>query len=259
MTIHTNTIDWVDLNTPDVDTALDFYTTVLGWTYESTDTPMGTYHTAQVGGYNAAGLMRSDPDGGTVPMWSVYVRIASMDETLAAVTNANGTVVAEPFDIPGDAQVAVVADPCGALFAVIAGGPEPERGEPPLRRMEPGAVGWCELLSRDPHGIINFYDAVFGWQAQLDHETGYTVFVLGDTQIGGLLPMPVEVPADTPSYWMVYFNVDDVSRSEAAATAHGGTVVKGTTEMDGLTFAVLADPADATFGILTMVPEPAQP
>jgi len=34
-------------------------------------------------------------------------------------------VLASPFEIPGGARVAVVADRSGAVFALISGGPEP--------------------------------------------------------------------------------------------------------------------------------------
>ncbi len=246
------TIDWVDLTTPDVETALTFYARALRWTYETAATAMGTYHVAKVGGHDAAGLMAAAPGSEAPAAWSVFIRVASVSETLAAVANAGGTVLTEPFDIPGGARVGVAADPLGAVFAVISGGPEPGPDEPLLRRAEPGAVGWCELLSRDPHAVVNFYDAVFGWRPELDPQSNYTILRLDGADIGGLLTMPAEVPESAPSHWLVYFTVDDVSAGVEATTGAGGMVLRPESEAGPVTFAVLADPQGATFGIMTM-------
>ena len=249
------TIEWVDLSTPDVDAARSFYSTVFGWTYETSESPMGTYHVASAGGHQAAGLMASEPAVPEAPAWRVYVQVDSIGETITAIGTAAGSVLVAPFEIPGGAQVAVVADPVGAVFALISGGPAPEPGEPTLRRPEPGAVAWCELVSRDSHAAVSFYDAVFGWQAVRDHTTGYTVFRLNETDIGGLLPMPAEVPREAPSYWSVYFNAEDISAAVDAVAAAGGSIVKPATATAGVTFAVAADPAGAMFGILAL-PQP---
>lgn len=245
------TIDWVDLNTPDVEVAVTFYSRVLGWTYETSSTAMGTYHVARVGGHDAAGLMASPPDTGGPAMWTVFVRVAAAAETVAAAVNAGGTVLAEPFDIPGGARVAVVADPAGAVLALISGGPEPGPDEPLLRRAEPGAVGWCELLTRDPHAVVSFYDAVFGWQPELDPGSGYAVLRRDGFDVGGLMAMPAEVPPEAPSHWMVYFTVGDVAGASDAAAAAGGSVLRPATTAGPMTFAVLADPQGATFGVMT--------
>ena len=192
------TIDWVDLSTPDVEAARAFYAAVLGWTYETTETPMGVYHIARVGGHEAGGLMQSDPDSPAPTVWTMFVKVASVDDMVPAVVNAGGSVVSEPIDIPGGARVAVVADPVGAVFALISGGPEPGADEPTLRRDDPGAVAWCELMSRDPHAAVGFYDAAFGWEAAFEPSTGYTTFRVHGVDVGGLLPMPDEMPADVP-------------------------------------------------------------
>ncbi len=247
------TIDWVDLNTPDVEVAVPFYSQVLGWAFETSTTGMGTYHLARAGGYDAAGIMASPPGSDAPAMWTVFVRVADVAETGAAVVNAGGTVLAEPFEIPGGARVAVVADPLGAVLAVISAGPEPGPDEPLLRRAEPGAVGWCELLTRDPHAVVNFYDAVFGWQPVLDPASGYAVLRLDELDVGGLMAMPAEVPAEAPSHWMVYFTVADVAAASEVAAAAGGTVLRPATTAGPMTFAVLADPAGATFGVMTAV------
>jgi uncharacterized protein len=244
-------IDWVDLTTPDVESAREFYATVLGWAYQTTDTPMGTYHIALANGHQCAGVMAAEADSPGPPAWTIFVRVTSLAQTLTAVTEAGGEVLAKPFEIPGGAQVAVAADPSGAMFALIAGGPEPGPDEPPLRRDEVGAVAWCELLTREPHAAAGFYDAVFGWQASLDHDTGYTVFRLGEVDVGGLLQMPAEVPSEAPSHWMTYFHVPDANTAAGAVARCGGRVLRAASTVGSMTFAVFCDPLEATFGVIT--------
>ena len=60
---------WIDLSTPDVDRANDFYGTVFGWTFESAGPEYGGYVNASKAGHPVAGLMYNDPqwnspDGG---------------------------------------------------------------------------------------------------------------------------------------------------------------------------------------------------
>lgn len=246
-----DTIDWVDLNTTDVESARTFYTAVLGWSYQTSTADVGTYHIALVGGHDAAGLMAAAPGSQAPAMWTIFVRVASAEETMAAVANAGGTVLVPPFDIPGGARVGVAADPRGATFAVMAGGPEPGPGEPPLRRPEAGAVAWCEVLTRDPAAAISFYDAVFGWQPRLDAASGYTTLVRGDHEVGGILTMPPEIPAQAPSHWLVYFTVDDVRAAAARADAAGGAVLRAPATGGPISFAVLADPQGAVFGVMS--------
>ncbi len=252
ITSRTNAIDWVDLSVPDADVACDFYAKVLGWTYDRSESPMGVYHVASAGGHQAGGVMAAGPGNDSPPMWTVYVRVASMDEAVAAVTNADGAILMPPFEIPGGATIAVVADPTGAVFAMMAGGPDPDEGEPPLLRPVAGAAGWCELLTRDPHAAISFYDAAFGWQAHLDPPSGYTILRLGERDVAGMLPMPAEVPAEAPAHWMVYFNSADLDATLRSVVEAGGAVLKPSTTVGSVTFALAADPANAMFGLMAL-------
>lgn len=62
------------------------------------------------------------------------------------------------------------------------------------------------------------------------------------------------VPAQVPSYWMVYFGVDDVDGSFKKATEAGGTEMLAPREFPGGRFAILADPQGAVFGLMKMAP-----
>jgi predicted enzyme related to lactoylglutathione lyase len=66
-----------------------------------------------------------------------------------------------------------------------------------------------------------------------------------------MMPM---VPKEVPSYWLVYFTVDDVDSSAKKATSNGAQELMGPTDFQGGRFAILRDPQGASFGLLKMQP-----
>ena len=60
------------------------------------------------------------------------------------------------------------------------------------------------------------------------------------------------VPAQVPSYWMVYFNVSDVDGSRRKAIEAGAQEMLAPQDFPGGRFAILSDPQGAAFGLLKM-------
>ena len=241
-------VNWVDLSTPDVEAATAFYRAVLGWEVERTSTEMGDYHVGKVGDREAAGMMQQAPEQQGMPAtWTVFVHVEDVDRQVEAVAATGGLVLEPPFAIPGGARVAVVADPTGAMFALISGGPRPHGT---YFSSDAGMVCWVEVLSRDPAAVESFYASAFGWKTATDAATGYTMFELDGEQVAGMMLMPTEVPAEAPSHWSVYFAVGDCEVAAARAVETGGTVLVPATPYGMGRFAMLADPQGATFGVM---------
>jgi predicted enzyme related to lactoylglutathione lyase len=242
-------VNWVDLSTPDVEAAVDFYGPLFGWSIEKTTTPMGEYFVGSAQGREVAGMMAQDPEiVGAPAMWTTFVFVDDIDVSVEAVLEHGGNVLTAPFEIPGDARVAVVADPTGAMFAVITG-PRPDA---PYFGDEEGAVCWVELLTRDPAAAEAFYAGVFGWKAetQIMGGTAYTTFSLGEDRVAGMMMMPDEVPSDAPAHWSVYFATKDCAHVESRAVELGGEILVPRTQVGVGTFAFLSDPLGAKFGIM---------
>ena len=244
------TISWVDLSTPDLEGARAFYSGLLGWDLTVQNTSMGEYVVAGVSGRETAGMMAQQEAGsGTPANWTVFILVDDLGATLARVTEAGGAVLQQPFEIPGGAQVAVVADTSGAMVALITGGPEPG----PYYSQKVGAVCWAELMTRDPDAAASFYGSVLGWEANRDSgNPDYTVFQLGEEMVAGLIRTPDHLPPEVPDAWSVYFTVEDCTDAENRAVALGGSVVLASTPTPMGPFAVLADPAGAMFQIMEM-------
>lgn len=242
-------VNWVDLSTPDVGAATDFYGRLLGWTIERSQTPMGEYFIGSVNERQTAGMMAQGPEQRGMPaVWTTFLFVDGIEDTLVGVEKAGGRVLQPAFDIPGDARVAVIADPTGATLGLIAG-PKPEGA---YLSGEFGAVCWVELLTRDPEAAERFYNEVFGWKAvtEVAGGTAYTMFKLNDEDVAGMMMMPGEVPAEAPAQWSVYFAVADCVVIEKKAAELGGQVLRATASIEMGKFAVLADPLGATFQVM---------
>jgi predicted enzyme related to lactoylglutathione lyase len=246
------TISWVDLSTPDVEGARRFYGALLGWELTTRHTDMGDYTVASTGDRDVAGMMAQAPEMEGAPAgWSVFVVVDDIDATLARVAEAGGTVRQTPFEIPGGARVAVVADCSGAMLALITGGPEPG----PYFADDVGGVCWAELMTRHPDRAERFYRAALGWTAERsDGGVDYTEFRRGDESVAGMIRTPDDLPPEVPDAWSVYFTVADCREAERRAAELGGSVLLTTTATPMGPFAVLADPAGAAFQVMQLSP-----
>jgi uncharacterized protein len=60
------------------------------------------------------------------------------------------------------------------------------------------------------------------------------------------------VPAEVPSYWMVYFGVEDVDGTYQKALGAGAREMLPPRDFPGGRFAIVGDPQGAVFGLLRM-------
>ncbi|MGH8829283.1 MAG: VOC family protein [Jiangellaceae bacterium] len=119
-------LSWNELTTRDVDGSKAFYGSVLGW--GSRDVPMDPlmYTIWEVGDQTVAGMMPMQSDqwpADLPPHWMVYFEVADCDATAARATELGGSVSVPPTDSPAG-RFAVLGDPQGAFFSVIASNPD---------------------------------------------------------------------------------------------------------------------------------------
>jgi len=112
---------WNELGTRDTAGAKQFYDAVFGWNFEDQDMgEMGTYTVLKVGDASVGGM--ADITGRVpdeVPAhWMTYFTVEDTDGALEKVKAGGGQVQFGPVDIPVG-RFAIVADPAGAVFAVM--------------------------------------------------------------------------------------------------------------------------------------------
>lgn len=108
---------WDDLQTGDPAAAAPFYEGLFGWSVSEVPGAGGAYMSIAHEGRAIAGLMRAAREVPR-PYWTVYVGVASVDDTLAMATGLGGRVVVEPMAVPSG-RFAVGLDPQGAVFCVL--------------------------------------------------------------------------------------------------------------------------------------------
>lgn len=236
------TVVWVDLTTPDVERASRFYERLLGWRHEQVESDMGTYLVARLDDGQVGGMMAPPPGTPSAPRWTAVVGTEDLDAAVEKVPRLGGAVVRPPAPIPGDARIALVADPTGAALALLES-PATDSG---IVWGAPGGASWIECLSSDPVASRTFYEALFGWRSE-EGSGGYVVFTHGGERVGGLMATPVSLPPDAPSYWLVYFGVTDVAAACEVARDEGAVVLEPVHEIEEGRFAVLEDPTGAIF------------
>jgi predicted enzyme related to lactoylglutathione lyase len=72
-----------------------------------------------VDGKSVAGAMRQ-PMEGMPPFWMTYFNVADVDESVGKAVELGAQVFAPAFDVPGIGRMAVLGDPAGAAFSVMA-------------------------------------------------------------------------------------------------------------------------------------------
>jgi predicted enzyme related to lactoylglutathione lyase len=110
---------WNELVSPDLAAATQFYTDVLGVDWEKVPMEGGEYTCLVVAGRQVAGAMPPMMEG-VPPHWNVYFNVESVDDTVARAAGLGATVVAPAFDVEGVGRMAVLADPQGGMFNVMA-------------------------------------------------------------------------------------------------------------------------------------------
>ena len=113
---------WNELMTSDTEGAKAYYGATVGWRFEAM--PMdqgGTYWICMAGDKPCGGIMPLDGVAaeGTPPHWFTYLAVDDLEARLEKAKCLGGTVLREPFEVPGIGKIAMVQDPQGAPMGWI--------------------------------------------------------------------------------------------------------------------------------------------
>jgi uncharacterized protein len=118
---------WNDLQTTDVEGAVEFYGELLGWELGEVEGAPGKRHGIRAGETMNGGLAELPEEAagnGIPPHWLAIFHHDDVEQGVEAVREGGGAVVVEPFDVPAG-RWAIVADPQGAMFALFSGEVDP--------------------------------------------------------------------------------------------------------------------------------------
>lgn len=245
---------WCELMTTDMDAAEAFYKAVVGWNTADFGHPQMRYTVVSAGERGVGGIMMLPDDArqaGARPGWIGYIGVADVGAAAARVKDARGTIHKPPTDIPDVGRFAIVADPGGAMFALMT--PSTDEKPAPVAQDKPGLVGWHELYAADGEAAaFAFYSSLFGWTQADTMDMGpmgiYRIFADEGVPIGGMMNKPAEMPGGA---WQYYFNVDAIDVAAERVKSHDGEVLMGPHEVPGGNWIIQAkDPQGAMFALV---------
>lgn len=115
---------YFDLTVQDVGQARAFFEKVLGWRFEKFNMPYEYFRIqagpkAEPGIDGGIGAIRDAPLSAGRPMTQVTVPVANLENALALVLEAGGSIVEPKASIPGVGWYATCAEPGGLKFGLI--------------------------------------------------------------------------------------------------------------------------------------------
>jgi predicted enzyme related to lactoylglutathione lyase len=116
-----------EIHAKDQNKIQQFYSDVFGWTFQDLGPQMGDYRLIITGPDTAPGINggmnprrgESPAEGAPVNAFVCTMEVDNIDDTLAKIEKAGGTVATEKMEIPGIGWLAYRKDPDGNIFGVM--------------------------------------------------------------------------------------------------------------------------------------------
>ena len=240
---------WAELFADNVDAAKTFYQEVFGWKYESIGAGKDAYTLVRVDGRPIAGIVHFSKPADAVRSgrWLAFMSVPDVKSAASRTKDAHGKVIFEPRMIPGRGEVAVLADPEGALFGVIRSA----TGDPADTFPAMNAWIWLELWSKDAKQMADFYTPLGAYTIARQEGPGDRPelhLVAGGFPRASVLEIQ---RADVPSTWLPYVRVNDLKQTLANVTRAGGRiVVEPAPDIRNGKVAVFVDPLGAAVAVV---------
>jgi predicted enzyme related to lactoylglutathione lyase len=248
---HVGKLIFVELVTPDLATAKQFYAGLFGWTFRDIQTGGIEYAEAFLNGRPVAGLVRKEVTSSERPQpaWLSFFAVADVDNTKKVALQKAAKVLFEPHSIPDRGRQAVLADPQGAVFAILAS----SSGDPPDVLAAPGEWIWSSLITSEPGTAAAFYQTLFDYEVfelPASENAQHLLLASDNYARASVNTLPAKRP-DVHPRWLNYIRVEDTVKMTAKVVALGGRVlVEPRIDRHGGKVAVVADPLGAPFGLL---------
>jgi uncharacterized protein len=248
---HVGKVIWADLVTPDLGSAERFYGGLFGWTFSNFQAGSTNYAVARLDGRPVGGLFERalSPAEQRQPAWLTFIAVSDVESTRKIALAHGATVLAEPRYLPHRGRQAVLSDPEGAVFAVLAS----SSGDPPDYMAQPGEWIWSSLLATDPDTDAAFYQELFGYdvfELQSDDGLQHLILSTDDFSRASVNTLPADGARRHP-HWINFVRVTDtVSTANTAVTLGGRVLVEPRVDRHGSKVAVIADPSGAPIGLM---------
>jgi uncharacterized protein len=248
---HVGKIVWADLVTPNLAAAEKFYGGLFGWTFQNIRAGDSDYVVAAIGGRPIAGLVekpvaRSDQRQSA---WLTFIAVRDVDVAKRTALAHKAKLMAGSVTYNMRGRQAVLADPEGAVFAILAS----SSGDAPDFLAAPGEWIWSSLHAKDPETEASFYQNLFGYDVfDAESTDGMEHLILSSDDYARASANAFPETSDRRhAHWLNFIRVASASDMSAKAVSMGGRVLVGPhPDRHGDMVAVVADPAGAPVGLM---------
>jgi predicted enzyme related to lactoylglutathione lyase len=251
-------IVWHELITDTPKETQLFYTGLFGWKFESLPDKGTNYLLIRHRGKLIGGMIDQNrlPTKADISQWVALLAVTDIAAATAVVSKSGGTVFTPPTSLGDRGKIAVVADPQGALFALLQtrdGDPADVDEIPPV-----GDFLWHELWTVEIDSAAAFYSKLAPYRMEhkrlgtVEESVDYLVMNTNDRKRGGIRENPFE---GLPPIWVNYLriaNAEELDAILARVEPLGGEIlVPAVRRPGGGSVAMIAGPSGAGVALQT--------
>lgn len=233
---------WIDLATTDLSRAQDFYSTLLGWEFDSL---CDTYVIAKCKGMPVAGFGAVPEDKSS--LWGILLYAPDLQEAHDRAVDLGATSILAPQEVGRGGKMAVIVDPSGATVGIK----QPAMNEPFFAAGEPGTPVWYELMvGSEYEATLKFYHELADWDIAVHSNSENLKYATGEREGAALCGLwDTSDLEETPSMWMVYLGVADVDHAAKMVKKLGGTVIRKPWDAEIGRMCTIQDPGGALLNL----------
>jgi predicted enzyme related to lactoylglutathione lyase len=249
---------WHDLLSDTPGETRVFYSQLFGWEFTSLDSMGGNYEIISHGGKAIGGMVDQTrlPTTADISQWVVILAVDDVVTATEAVVAAGGKVFTPPTSLGTRGEIAVVADPQGAIVALLqTDGDDPTDTEAGLAN---GDFLWNELWTGNVDTASQFYQKIAPYTLEkltfdaAGSHVPYRVLSSQGRARAGIRSNPV--PGSSPR-WQSYLRVESLGAMEAILSRVpelGGSVLMTATQRpEGGHVSVIEGPSGAVIALQT--------
>lgn len=237
---------WADLVTNDLPAVKRFYGELFAWEFEGGDKARFNLITHM--GKRIGGLVYSErlDEKVSESRWLSYLSVPDVDRATDYILQNGGIIHRTPWDLKNRGRISVIADPQGAIFALL----KASEGDPVDERPRFGEFLWTELLTTDDDAAVLFYKKLVGYDLEVRNpreDVNYHILKKDELPRAGIIKSPW--PEVKPN-WLPYIRVEDPRAVVEQVEKYGGRVLlEPHPDIRKGSVAVIADPTGAPVAV----------
>ena len=235
---------WHDLITPNPKKAMEFYSSLFGWTYETLGKEGQQYHVIYHNGKPIGGIIELNAAEHPAGEWLSSISVPDVEKAVAYNTQKGGKTLFKIAHFTGRGKSALVQDPQGAYISFV----HSDTGDP-VFMSENNNWLWNELWTSNMDASLFYYQGLVPYKSEKvdDQVVPYFLFENNGNKLSGVMQNPVE---NMRSAWVPYIKVEDVDALAEKAESLGAVIMlKPDQSIRNNSVSIIQDPNGAPFAV----------